>query len=139
IPWLQCLLSAVGAGAVSQAVGVTQIGIVTALPDEARSLGVARPRSGRRYALNANAVLRVGGMGHVNATRAAQARWLDNVNALARRGFCGALDATLPAGALTLPATTVDASAHIVFRIDTDRHTRLQDSLTADTRLSVTT
>lgn len=128
-----------GAGAVSQAARVTRIGIVAALPDEARCLGVARPRSGNRYALNANAVLRVAGMGGTNATCAAQALLLDNVNALASWGFCGALDATLPAGALALPATLVGASGNVVFRTDSDWRARLCDRLTASTRLSVTT
>lgn len=115
------------------------LGIIAALPAEARCLGARRPYPSSCHQLSANTTLRVCGMGQANASQVARQFVTDGADALMSWGFCGALTSDLQTGTLVLPLTLVAADGRVVDRVDAAWHQRLQQRLTTAEGLLVTT
>lgn len=81
---------------------MSRIGIVTALPGEARTLS-RRVHNGRPYELGPGFTIMISGIGAERATAAAQQLLNTNVEALISWGTAAGLDPALPAGSLLLP------------------------------------
>jgi len=79
------------------------VGIVCALPAEARHLGPARRRGQAVAALAGGTLLAVNGMGFVAATGGARALIEAGADALLSFGLAGGLDPALEAGTVLLP------------------------------------
>ncbi|MDB5987456.1 MAG: Adenosylhopane nucleosidase, HpnG [Nevskia sp.] len=102
-----------------------RLGIVVALPDEARSLLGRRAAVGTVADLSAGVVVAVGGLGAVAAERAAISLVDSGVTALMSWGTAGGLDPALAAGALLLPREVLDAHGGR-YAVDAAWHGRLQ-------------
>ena len=89
---------------------LTKLGIVTALPGEARWLAGHRCAAGARVALADGTLLQLSGMGCALATAAAERLADEGVSALLSWGCAGALTPKLDAGALLMPAQLVSAT-----------------------------
>lgn len=83
------------------------IGIVSALPAEARTLGPAARRGAELRQLSDGALLVVSGIGEGAAAAAARRLVLAGATALASFGMAGGLDPTLICGAVLLPEEVV--------------------------------
>lgn len=79
------------------------IGIVSALPAEARALGPVAPHGAELRRLDEGALLAVSGMGQAAAAAAARRLVLAGAGALASFGMAGGLDPTLICGTVLLP------------------------------------
>ncbi len=92
------------------------IGIVVALPNEARTITRARLRMGDIVAVGDYALLALSGMGALRATAAAQALARRRVSGLVSWGVAGGLDPALRSGRLLLPKRVIadDTRSYIV-------------------------
>lgn len=79
------------------------IGIVSALPAEARALGPSAPHGAELRRLDEGALLSVSGMGRAAAAAAARRLVLAGGSALVSFGMAGGLDPTLICGTVLLP------------------------------------
>ncbi|MDQ3960203.1 MAG: purine phosphorylase, partial [Pseudomonadota bacterium] len=84
------------------------LGIVAALPAEARSLTGQRVPPGQAIRLGGATLLYVSGMGQARARSAADQLLGQGAQALVSWGTAGALERTLTAGTLILPTTVTD-------------------------------
>lgn len=102
-----------GAGTASivagESVNLITLGIVTALPGEARILAGQKCKPLARMRLHQNVHLQLSGMGVVAARQAAGSLINAGAEALVSWGCAGALQSDLAAGELFLPATVVNA------------------------------
>lgn len=87
-----------------------RVGVITALPGEARCLGSAAPRSGGPAALGPGVRLWVSGIGPARAAHAAEAALRADARALLVCGLAGGLEPGLKAGALVLAEAVADAA-----------------------------
>jgi adenosylhomocysteine nucleosidase len=131
----------VGAGAlwrlVAGAPDIAGIGIVSALPWEARPLlGPRLLHSAGVWRLRSGALLAVSGIGAQRARAAAQRLLSEGVSALLSWGTAGALDPALRPGSLLLPTALVSED-QAVFEVDADWHRRAIECL--EGRVSVHT
>jgi adenosylhomocysteine nucleosidase len=88
---------------------VHHVGIVVALPVEARALGRARPRPDGLAALANDALLAVSGMGARAAAARAASLVSAGADALVSFGLAGGLDPALAPGAILLPGEVLPA------------------------------
>lgn len=105
---------------------MTRIGIVAALPAEARCLTRRRPRWQQVIEIGGNQLLCQSGLGANPAAEAAQRLVAAGATELVSFGFAGGLDPALPAGALLLPERIVGVSH---YAIDPERRERLLAAL----------
>jgi hopanoid-associated phosphorylase len=85
------------------------VGIVAALPIEARALGHARPRPDGLATLVDDALLAVSGMGAPAAAIGARALIAAGADALVSFGLAGGLDPALVPGTILIPREVMDA------------------------------
>ncbi|HZC03742.1 MAG TPA: purine phosphorylase, partial [Gammaproteobacteria bacterium] len=103
------------------------LGIVAALPAEARSLTGQRVPSGQAIRLGGATLLYVSGMGQARARSAADQLLRQGAQALVSWGTAGALERTLTAGTLILPTTVTDLTR--TFYVDPASHRRIRGTL----------
>jgi adenosylhomocysteine nucleosidase len=108
---------------------LNRLGIIVALPDEARSLLGRRAAIGSVVDLSSSIVVAVGGLGAAAAARAAIDLADSGVTALMSWGTAGGLDPALAAGALLLPREVLSASDGARYVVDPAWHGRLQRGL----------
>jgi len=87
-----------------------RVGVITALPSEARCLGSAAPRSGGPAALEPGVHLWVSGIGPARAAHTAEASLQAGARALLVCGLAGGLEPGLQPGALVLAEAVADAA-----------------------------
>jgi adenosylhomocysteine nucleosidase len=97
------------------------VGIVCALPAEARHLGPASRAQATISTLSDGTLLAISGMGCTAAARGARALLDAGASALASWGMAGGLDPALAAGAIFLPSQIVDIDGDSLM---TTRHWR---------------
>ena len=120
-----------GVGAASAVVGLINLGIVTALPGEARLLTRRKCAPLSSHRLVDNVQLQLSGMGPVAAERAAQTLVNSGCGALVSWGCAGALAPHVTAGTLLLPGQVVNAEGQCYFT-DPEWRERLAKSLQQD-------
>ena len=103
------------------------LGIVAALPAEARSLTGQRVPPGQAIRLGGATLLYVSGMGQARARSAADQLLGQGAQALVSWGTAGALERTLTAGTLILPTTVTDLTR--TFYVDPAWHRRIRGVL----------
>jgi adenosylhomocysteine nucleosidase len=89
------------------------IGIVSALPAEARALGPSAPHGAELRRLDEGALLAVSGMGRAAAAAAARRLVLAGARALVSFGMAGGLDPTLICGTVLLPEEVAAADGTV--------------------------
>ena len=109
---------------------MTRIGIVAALPAEARCLTRRRPHWRQILEIDGDRLLCQSGIGADNAAQAARRLAAAGATELVSFGFAGGLDPALPAGALLLPERIVGACHYL---IDPERRKRLLAALPGTT------
>jgi adenosylhomocysteine nucleosidase len=109
---------------------VRQVGIVAALPGEARPLAGRRLAAGGAWGLDGAVSLRLSGIGPLRAAQAAEQLLAGGTTALASWGSAGALVPALAAGALLLPRSVVAADGEVL-EVDAAWHGRLHACLAA--------
>jgi adenosylhomocysteine nucleosidase len=107
---------------------VSRLGIVAALPGEARPLTGRRVDPGGRWRSASGVDLQLAGIGPRRAATAAEALLAAGATALASWGSAGALVPDLTAGALLLPRTVVAADGEVL-TVDAAWHRRLLECL----------
>jgi len=107
---------------------VSRLGIVAALPGEARPLAGRRVDPGGVWRSDGGVDLRLAGIGPGRAAAAAERLLAGGATALASWGSAGALAADLTAGALLLPRTVVAADGEVL-AVDAAWQRRLLDCL----------
>jgi len=107
---------------------VSCLGIVAALPGEARPLAGCRIDAGGAWRSDAGVHLQLAGIGPRRAAAAADKLIAGGVTALASWGSAGALAPHLTAGALLLPRTVVATDGEVL-AVDAAWHRRLVDCL----------
>lgn len=131
-----------GAGTLSKTAGVTvqesTLGIVAALPNEARCLGITGDNRAGLHRSEDGLLLYVSGVGPANARKAAELLVDEGANALAVWGVAGALTPDISRGALVLPKRIVNTRRE-AWAVASDWHKRLHDALVAHTDLDVRT
>lgn len=85
-----------------------RLGIVCALLDEARALGLRRPDPDHETERGAGVLVKISGMGPERAAAATESLLERGCRALVSFGYCGALDASLAPGTLILPERLFD-------------------------------
>lgn len=108
------------------------IGIVSALPAEARALGPSAPHGAELRRLDEGALLAVSGMGRAAAAAAARRLVLAGARALVSFGMAGGLDPTLICGTVLLPeevAAADDATGSDVLPTSGDWRQRLRAAM----------
>ena len=107
---------AVGPGPISQPAGqqtgLMRLGIVVAMPAEARSLTKRRLALGEQIQLQENISLHLSGVGPKRARRAAEALLEKGCTALLSWGIAGGLAPGLSPGSLVLPKWVIAADEH---------------------------
>jgi adenosylhomocysteine nucleosidase len=104
------------------------VGILAALPIEARSLTPKKLSIGQTIALKNNLLLHIAGMGAEQARVGAYHLLSRGVNALVSWGTAGGLAPGLRAGQLVLPNQVMDEQRH-VFNVDAEWRTQLKRQL----------
>ncbi|MGH8751502.1 MAG: hypothetical protein ACREUV_07330 [Burkholderiales bacterium] len=104
------------------------IGVVAALPLEARCLTRARLKIGESIALDTGGWIHVSGIGRANAQRAAHSLLDAGASALLSWGVAGGLAPELTAGTLVLPQVIIAAEKN-QFAVDPVWRARLHDCL----------
>lgn len=107
---------------------MSRLGIVAALPGEARPLAGRRVDPGGVWRSDGGVDLRLSGIGPRRAAAAAERLLAGGATALASWGSAGALAADLTAGALLLPRTVVAADGEVL-AVDAAWQRRLLDCL----------
>jgi len=107
---------------------VSRLGIVAALPGEARPLAGCRVDAGGAWRSDGGVHLQLAGIGPRRAAAAAERLLAGGATALASWGSAGALAADLTAGALLLPRTVVAADGEVL-AVDAAWQGRLLDRL----------
>jgi len=115
---------------------LTLLGIVTALPIEARQVSRDMPSVELPLHIADHAVLAVSGMGIDKAARAAERLVQRNVSLLVSLGFAGALDPTLRSGSVLLPEAVIGADGRR-YDADPEWHRKLLMTLCRDTPVTV--
>ena len=105
------------------------IGIVSALPAEARTLGPAAPQGAELRRLADGALLAVSGIGEGAAAAAARRLALAGATALVSFGMAGGLDPVLICGAVLLPEEVVAPNGAAVSATATEWRQRLRAAL----------
>jgi len=107
---------------------VSHLGIVTALPREAGTLGAGRIAAGTVLSLADHTLVCCGGIGARSAERAARTLVSRGVTSLASWGIAGGLDPALVPGDLLLPREILSARGD-VFAVDEDWRSRLIEAM----------
>jgi len=102
------------------------IGIVSALPAEARALGPSAPRGAELRRLDEGALVAVSGMGRATAAAAARRLVLAGARALVSFGTAGGLDPTLICGTVLLPEEVAASDGAVSDVLPTSGHWRQQ-------------
>jgi adenosylhomocysteine nucleosidase len=113
---------------------MVRAGIVAALHAEARSLGCGSRRTAPATTAG-GCLIRVSGIGHDNARRAAQTLIDAGAAALVSWGYCGGLDPRLACGTLVLPDMVIAADGTI-FYADPEWRAQLQHLLAGRVAIS---
>lgn len=103
---------------------LTRLGVVVALPAEARCLVNARVKPGERAEIGRGGWLQLSGIGAQRATHAAHALLDAGATVLLSWGTAGGLDPALVAGSLVLPRTVI-AYDGTKYPVDADWHARM--------------
>lgn len=106
---------------------ISRVGIVAALPGEARCLTGRRVRADSLIPLSEYAILKLSGIGPERARRGAQALVEAGTQALVSWGCAAGLDPELAPGSLVLPRAVLNATGQ--FDVDTGWHRRLRECL----------
>lgn len=104
------------------------LGVIAALPAEARSLVNRRVRPGEPVKIADFGWLRLSGMGVRNALRATELLIGDGATSILSWGFAGALDPSLRAGMLVLPERVIGTNGDN-YLVDQAWHRRLLQTL----------
>ena len=112
-----------------------QLGIVAALPVEARCLLGRRAKPGERASLGNTAWVQLSGMGPENARRAAQSLLVSGATALVSWGVAAGLAPQLHRGHLVLPKAVLTADGQILL-IDEAWHARVYAAVSKFTETS---
>jgi len=111
---------------------VSVLGIVAALPAEARCLANSAPEAGALTRISDHAMLRLSGVGQDGARSAAEALLQEGATSLLSWGCAGALDPTVKPGSLMLPRRIIASSPPPdLFEVDTGWHQRLYQRLSS--------
>lgn len=114
------------------------VGIVAALPDEARCLGVTGARFGGSVPIGDSVLVHIAGMGAANAHTAAKALVNEGATALVSWGFAGALAPQLLPGAVVVPTRIIDTQNR-AYAVTADWSDRLRRTLTNNTDITLQT
>lgn len=106
----------------------TRLGVVTALPFEARWLVQTHLVTGERAVVGSTTLVQVSGQGGQQAYQVAQSLLDSGATALLSWGSAGALDSNLASGTVILPNTVIGADER-QWPVDARWHERLSDRL----------
>jgi len=110
---------------------VSILGIVAALPAEARCLVNSDPEAGALTRISDHAMLRLSGIGPDGARFAAKALLQEGATSLLSWGCAGALDPKVEPGSLMLPKRIIASPHPGLFEVDTGWHQRLYQCLSS--------
>lgn len=107
------------------------LGIVAALPAEARCLANSVPEAGALTRISDHTMLRLSGIGPDGARFAAEALLQEGATSLLSWGCAGALNPTVKPGSLMLPKRIIVSPHPGLFEVDTGWHQRLFQHLSS--------